>query len=586
MKLVFIVISHLILAVIFGLIILPVYSETTEGKDKEILLTMWEADIGSGFKKCKPVLWDTPVEKGGFSAAGHTGFGIYRTNVKIPLEFHGKQPALFFHGIDDADETFLNGMKIGATGSFPEPGSDGKGYISAWTSSRVYILPESIIKYGAVNTVEVKVYNHSGKGGIYGPDYPEINLHRILEKKAFLLSMRRNAPRIFILSLFIFFIILLIYKTAPYVRRPFFNYIIRSLKKNFPSMLIMKRKRPNPEIVYNLPYQLAGGQIIMIFALSLMFLFVLYELTIRDFPLIGTELLGVKYHIPVLYIGLFFIILILHNDTFAGNHESKSRLLRLYTTIEDFLTNPLLFLIYISYAFTRPSRILYNDFSARGSYLLITILSVSAFRMIRQIHIKHAEYQNSKSDGRILMTALNIMLIAATAISLVFFITDSSSVNGQTTVLASLFFILYINATLSENQKRLDLFLSAQETENRNIRKHDFYKDKIELIKNFIRENCTSEIRRDDIAAEAEMSPEHLSRVFNMITGGTIVDFINSARIEKSVTLLKDTDKTIIEIGFDSGFSSPSTFNRTFLKHMKTSPSEFRKKQFEKTLDK
>ena len=58
-------------------------------------------------------------------------------------------------GIDDNDETYLNGVKIGRT--------------QDWTKKRNYVIPVDLLKQGK-NTISVEVFDGAGNGGIYGGD--------------------------------------------------------------------------------------------------------------------------------------------------------------------------------------------------------------------------------------------------------------------------------------------------------------------------------------------------------------------------------------------------------------------------------
>ena len=58
-------------------------------------------------------------------------------------------------GIDDNDETYLNGVKIGRT--------------QDWTKKRNYAIPVGLLKQGK-NTISVEVFDGAGNGGIYGGD--------------------------------------------------------------------------------------------------------------------------------------------------------------------------------------------------------------------------------------------------------------------------------------------------------------------------------------------------------------------------------------------------------------------------------
>jgi hypothetical protein len=98
--------------------------------------------------------------------AGHEGldgFAWYRKRFVAPRRTPGASGpiALELGRIDDADETFLNGVKIGATGVMPPH------YESAWDSWRRYAVPEGVLRWGKQNIVAVRVYDGGGPGGYW-----------------------------------------------------------------------------------------------------------------------------------------------------------------------------------------------------------------------------------------------------------------------------------------------------------------------------------------------------------------------------------------------------------------------------------
>ncbi|MCL4741485.1 MAG: glycoside hydrolase N-terminal domain-containing protein [Phycisphaerales bacterium] len=94
----------------------------------------------------------------------HDGFVWYRTVARIPESWRGRPIRLRLGRIDDCDETFINGVRIGATGSMPPA------YATAWTAQRDYPVPESALRFGEHNLIAVRVYDGGGAGGIHrGP---------------------------------------------------------------------------------------------------------------------------------------------------------------------------------------------------------------------------------------------------------------------------------------------------------------------------------------------------------------------------------------------------------------------------------
>ncbi len=88
-------------------------------------------------------------------------YGWFRRELTIPADQQGKDVVINVGKVDDADETYFNGVKVGGMGSFPP------NYTTAWDIIRHYKVPHEIIHYGGRNIIAVRVFNGIGQGGIY-----------------------------------------------------------------------------------------------------------------------------------------------------------------------------------------------------------------------------------------------------------------------------------------------------------------------------------------------------------------------------------------------------------------------------------
>jgi hypothetical protein len=95
----------------------------------------------------------------------HDGIGWYRKRVDIPggmkesIKKYGL--SVWLGAIDDADETFFNGTKIGQTGNMEQ--NDGNSYFL----HRNYDIPDTLIDLQNANILAVRVMNYTGGGGFY-----------------------------------------------------------------------------------------------------------------------------------------------------------------------------------------------------------------------------------------------------------------------------------------------------------------------------------------------------------------------------------------------------------------------------------
>jgi AraC-like DNA-binding protein len=78
------------------------------------------------------------------------------------------------------------------------------------------------------------------------------------------------------------------------------------------------------------------------------------------------------------------------------------------------------------------------------------------------------------------------------------------------------------------------------------------------------------------VAAVAHISPAHFSRTFRDVFGETPHRYLQRRRVERSMFLLRETDRSVTDICFDVAFTSLGTFSRTFREIVGESPSEYR----------
>ena len=78
------------------------------------------------------------------------------------------------------------------------------------------------------------------------------------------------------------------------------------------------------------------------------------------------------------------------------------------------------------------------------------------------------------------------------------------------------------------------------------------------------------------IAAVAHISEAHFSRSFRAAFGETPHRYLQRRRVERSMSLLRETDRSVTDICFDVGFGSLGTFSRTFTSIVGETPSHYR----------
>ncbi len=89
----------------------------------------------------------------------YNGFAWYRKSFKVN-DIKDCPIWLILGKIDDVDEVFINGKKVGQTGEFyPE-------YITGYNQERRYKIPSDYLKINSQNIIAVRVYDEGWYGGI------------------------------------------------------------------------------------------------------------------------------------------------------------------------------------------------------------------------------------------------------------------------------------------------------------------------------------------------------------------------------------------------------------------------------------
>ncbi|WP_239513977.1 helix-turn-helix domain-containing protein [Streptosporangium sp. 'caverna'] len=79
------------------------------------------------------------------------------------------------------------------------------------------------------------------------------------------------------------------------------------------------------------------------------------------------------------------------------------------------------------------------------------------------------------------------------------------------------------------------------------------------------------------LARIAHVSEAHFTRTFRATFGETPHRYLQRRRVERAMSLLRETDLSVMDICFQVGFGSPGTFSRTFRDIVGRSPRTYRK---------
>lgn len=138
-------------------------------------------------------------------------------------------------------------------------------------------------------------------------------------------------------------------------------------------------------------------------------------------------------------------------------------------------------------------------------------------------------------------------------------------------------------AELSEIDDEEDLsdwLCRMLETLIESIRSNNSYPNSLLLVKatEYMKANLHQQIRRDDVARVAGISPSHFSKLVSERMGRPFSQLLTQMRVNRAKELLLQSDRNLSEIAIECGFFDQSHFNKTFRAATAESPGEYRKR--------
>jgi AraC family transcriptional regulator, regulatory protein of adaptative response / methylphosphotriester-DNA alkyltransferase methyltransferase len=134
----------------------------------------------------------------------------------------------------------------------------------------------------------------------------------------------------------------------------------------------------------------------------------------------------------------------------------------------------------------------------------------------------------------------------------------------------------------------VEFYSTIEEVENAGFRAckrcqpNSDHAPQIEIVKevmSFLVQNYKQKLVLQDIANHVGVSSYYLERLFKQLTSETPRIYLEKVRIDKGAHLLKNTELPVIDICYEVGFQSPSSFYTAFRKLRHCSPSEYRKRK-------
>lgn len=107
--------------------------------------------------------------------------------------------------------------------------------------------------------------------------------------------------------------------------------------------------------------------------------------------------------------------------------------------------------------------------------------------------------------------------------------------------------------------------------------KTDISHPNIVKLTDYINNNFNKQLTLEESAKKLNMSRTYLSKLFHSNTGFTFKNYLSIIRIKHSKELLRNTNKSVIDIANECGFEDSNYFSTVFKKSENMSPLKYRK---------
>ena len=94
-----------------------------------------------------------------------------------------------------------------------------------------------------------------------------------------------------------------------------------------------------------------------------------------------------------------------------------------------------------------------------------------------------------------------------------------------------------------------------------------------------INTNYMTKLSLKSLAALLHVNESYLSKLFKQEMGKNFTDYLNEIRINKSLSLIRDTDNSLLDIAISVGFEDQSYYTKIFRKVMGLTPKQYRNRQ-------
>ncbi|MBI3946698.1 MAG: helix-turn-helix domain-containing protein [Armatimonadetes bacterium] len=99
----------------------------------------------------------------------------------------------------------------------------------------------------------------------------------------------------------------------------------------------------------------------------------------------------------------------------------------------------------------------------------------------------------------------------------------------------------------------------------------------LDVAVHYIEEHLDEDLSRDAVAAVACLSPSHFSRMVKQRFGVSFTELLARTRVARAADLLAHTQKSLLQVCLECGFSDQSYFTKVFQKYTGRTPGGYRR---------
>lgn len=108
------------------------------------------------------------------------------------------------------------------------------------------------------------------------------------------------------------------------------------------------------------------------------------------------------------------------------------------------------------------------------------------------------------------------------------------------------------------------------------------YSPAVQKVMNYVNLNVAEPLTLKSLAAMCFISPSYLSALFKQETGTTLIDYINTQRVNRAAQLLEHSSHTIAAVAEEVGILDVNYFTKIFKKTLGVTPTRYRREHKEK----